>query len=160
VTARALLVRRARAVGIAAALVLAVFSVGLVAIQVGSHGHDTVLSVGQLREQLTIPTDRGGIYDRDGRVPVLPGLSTWTASAIGSTPIGQADGVTALQVPDHPTPVYGGAVVAPVFSSIMGWALRHYGVGTTAAPSVTVSPNPLGGRGTISVPAAVTTEGP
>ena len=41
--------------------------------------------------------------------------------------------LSAIVVLDHPTPIYGGAVAAPVFSTIMAYALHHFGVPTTAA---------------------------
>ena len=41
--------------------------------------------------------------------------------------------LSAVVVLDHPTPIYGGAVAAPVFSTIMAYALHHYGIPTTAA---------------------------
>jgi cell division protein FtsI (penicillin-binding protein 3) len=101
-------------------------------------------------------TGTAQIPDPNGR-GYLPGA--FVGSFVGFAPA-NAPVLSAIVVLDHPTPVYGGAVAAPVFSSIMGYALRHYGIHTTAAPTAAVSPNPLGGRSTISVPAIVTTEGP
>jgi hypothetical protein len=61
---------------------------------------------------------------------------------------------------DHPTPIYGGAVAAPVFSTIMAYALHHYGVPTTATATAPASGAAIGAPGTIKVPSGATTEGP
>ena len=68
--------------------------------------------------------------------------------------------LSAVVVLDHPTPIYGGAVAAPVFSTIMAYALHHYGIPTTAAGTTSASNSAVGGTGNISVPAGATTEGP
>ncbi len=68
--------------------------------------------------------------------------------------------LSAIVVLDHPTPIYGGAVAAPVFSTIMSYALHHYGIPTTAAATTSSSSSAIGGTGSISVPAGATTEGP
>ncbi len=68
--------------------------------------------------------------------------------------------LSAVVVLDHPTPIYGGAVAAPVFSTIMAYALHHYGVPTTAAATASASNSAIGASGTISVPTGATTEGP
>jgi cell division protein FtsI/penicillin-binding protein 2 len=68
--------------------------------------------------------------------------------------------LSAVVVLDHPTPIYGGAVAAPVFSTIMAYALHHYGVPTTATATASASNSAVGGTGNISVPAGATTEGP
>jgi cell division protein FtsI/penicillin-binding protein 2 len=68
--------------------------------------------------------------------------------------------LSAVVVLDHPTPIYGGAVAAPVFSTIMAYALHHYGVPTTATATTAASNSAVGGTGSISVPAGATTEGP
>jgi cell division protein FtsI (penicillin-binding protein 3) len=68
--------------------------------------------------------------------------------------------LSAVVVLDHPTPIYGGAVAAPVFSTIMAYALHHYGIPTTAAATAAASSSAVGGTGTITVPAGATTEGP
>ena len=46
-----------------------------------------------------------------------------------------------------PTPIYGGAVAAPVFSTIMAYALHHYGIPTTAAATTSSSSSAIGGHG-------------
>jgi cell division protein FtsI (penicillin-binding protein 3) len=68
--------------------------------------------------------------------------------------------LSAVVVLDHPTPIYGGAVAAPVFSTIMAYALHHYGIPTTTAATTSASNSAVGGTGTISVPTGATTEGP
>jgi cell division protein FtsI (penicillin-binding protein 3) len=68
--------------------------------------------------------------------------------------------LSAIVVLDHPTPIYGGAVAAPVFSTIMSYALHHYGIPTTAAATTSASSSAISGTGSISVPAGATTEGP
>ena len=68
--------------------------------------------------------------------------------------------LSAVVVLDHPTPIYGGAVAAPVFSTIMAYALHHYGIPTTAAGTTSASNSAVGGTGSIAVPAGATTEGP
>jgi hypothetical protein len=47
-----------------------------------------------------------------------------------------------------------------VFSTIMAYALHHYGIPTTTAATTTASSSAVGGTGTISVPTGATTEGP
>ena len=68
--------------------------------------------------------------------------------------------LSAVVVLDRPTPIYGGAVAAPVFSTIMAYALHHYGIPTTTAATPSASNSAVGGTGTISVPTGATTEGP
>ena len=61
---------------------------------------------------------------------------------------------------NHPTPIYGGAVAAPVFATIMAYALHHYGIPTTSTPTTAASSGAIGGQGSVTVPAGATTEGP
>jgi cell division protein FtsI/penicillin-binding protein 2 len=68
--------------------------------------------------------------------------------------------LSAIVVLDHPTPIYGGAVAAPVFSTIMAYALHHYGIPTTAAATTAASNTAVGGAGSVTVPAGAVTEGP
>jgi cell division protein FtsI (penicillin-binding protein 3) len=68
--------------------------------------------------------------------------------------------LSAVVVLDHPTPIYGGAVAAPVFSTIMAYALHHYGIPTTAAATTSTSSSAVGATGTTAVPTGATTEGP
>jgi cell division protein FtsI (penicillin-binding protein 3) len=68
--------------------------------------------------------------------------------------------LSAIVVLNHPTPIYGGAVAAPVFSTIMSYALHHFGIPTTAAATTADSPTAVGGTGSITVPAGAVTEGP
>lgn len=93
--------------------------------------------------------------------PDRPGYisGAYMGSFAGFAPA-QAPVLSAIVVLDHPTPIYGGAVAAPVFSTIMAYALHHYGIPTTAAGTATASNSAVGGTGSISVPAGATTEGP
>ncbi len=68
--------------------------------------------------------------------------------------------LSAVVVLDHPTPIYGGAVAAPVFSTVMAYALHHYGIPTTTAATASASTTAVGSTGTITVPAGAVTEGP
>jgi cell division protein FtsI (penicillin-binding protein 3) len=68
--------------------------------------------------------------------------------------------LSAIVVLDHPTPIYGGAVAAPVFSTIMSYALHHYGIPTTAAGTASSSTSAIGASGSVAVPTGATTEGP
>ncbi len=68
--------------------------------------------------------------------------------------------LSAIVVLDHPTPIYGGAVAAPVFSTIMAYALHHFGIPTTAAATTAASTTAVGGTGSVTVPAGAVTEGP
>ncbi len=68
--------------------------------------------------------------------------------------------LSAVVVLNHPTPIYGGSVAAPVFSTIVQYALQHYGIPTTAAATPGTSVGAVGGTGSIKVQAGVTTEGP
>lgn len=68
--------------------------------------------------------------------------------------------LSAIVVLNHPTPIYGGAVAAPVFATIMAYALHHYGIPTTSTPTTAASSGAIGGQGSVTVPAGATTEGP
>ena len=65
-----------------------------------------------------------------------------------------------IVVLDRPTPIFGGTVAAPVFSTIMAYALHHYGIPTTSTPTPAASSAAIGGQGSVTVPAGATTEGP
>jgi cell division protein FtsI (penicillin-binding protein 3) len=66
--------------------------------------------------------------------------------------------LSAVVVLDHPTPIYGGAVAAPVFSTIMEYALQHYGIPTNAAATTSTSSGAIGGTGSVTVPAGAAKE--
>ena len=68
--------------------------------------------------------------------------------------------LSCMVVLNHPTPIYGGAVAAPVFSTIMAYALHHFGIPTTAAATTAASTTAVGGTGSVTVPAGAVTEGP
>jgi cell division protein FtsI/penicillin-binding protein 2 len=71
-----------------------------------------------------IPNDRGGY---------TPGA--WMATFVGFAPA-RDPALTAIVVINHPDDYYGGSASAPVFSTIMRYALRHFDVPppTGAAP--------------------------
>ncbi|HWE69216.1 MAG TPA: penicillin-binding protein 2, partial [Acidimicrobiales bacterium] len=79
-------------------------------------------------------------------------------SFVGFAPA-QSPVLSAVVVLDRPTPIYGGAVAAPVFSTIMEYALQHYGIPTNAAATTSTSSGAVGGTGTVTVPAGAATEG-
>jgi cell division protein FtsI (penicillin-binding protein 3) len=56
----------------------------------------------------------------------------WMATFVGFLPA-QDPQLSGIVVLDHPTPIYGGTVSAPVFSEIMRYALRHFDVPPIAA---------------------------
>ncbi len=68
--------------------------------------------------------------------------------------------LSAVVVLDHPTPIYGGAVAAPVFSTIMAYALHHYGISHHRDGYHSASSSAVGSTGTTAVPTGATTEGP
>jgi cell division protein FtsI/penicillin-binding protein 2 len=68
--------------------------------------------------------------------------------------------LSAIVVLNNPTPIYGGSVAAPVFSTIVQYALQHYGIPTTTAATPGTSVGAVGGPGSIVVQPGVTTEGP
>jgi cell division protein FtsI (penicillin-binding protein 3) len=53
--------------------------------------------------------------------------NAWMATFVGFVPA-QHPALSAIVVLDHPTPIYGGLVSAPVFSEIMRYALRRFDV--------------------------------
>lgn len=65
----------------------------------------------------------------------------WMGTFVGFVPA-QAPRLTAVVVLDHPEPIYGGLVAAPVFSRIMQYALRHFDI-----PPPTVAGAPTGAPG-------------
>ena len=87
----------------------------------------------------------------------IPGayIGTFAGFAPAQHPI-----LSAIVVLDRPTPIYGGAVAAPVFSTIMAYALHHFGIPTTATATTAASTTAVGGTGSVTVPAGAATEGP
>jgi cell division protein FtsI (penicillin-binding protein 3) len=87
----------------------------------------------------------------------IPGayVGTFAGFAPAQDPV-----LSAIVVLDHPTPIYGGAVAAPVFSTIMAYALHHFGIPTTAAATTAATTTAVGGTGSVTVPAGAVTEGP
>ena len=98
-------------------------------------------------------TGTAAIPGRNGYEP-----GAYNASFVGFAPA-ERPVLSAMVVLNRPTPIYGGAVAAPVFSQIMSWALAHYRVPTSSAPSAP-TPNPATGpAGSVAVPAGARTEG-
>ena len=87
----------------------------------------------------------------------IPGayIGTFAGFAPAQDPV-----LSAIVVLDRPTPIYGGAVAAPVFSTIMAYALHHFGIPTTTAGTTAASTTAVGGTGSVTVPAGAATEGP
>jgi cell division protein FtsI (penicillin-binding protein 3) len=72
-----------------------------------------------------------------GGASYIPGA--YMASFVGFAP---ADNpvLSAIVVLDHPTPIFGGTVAAPVFSQLMSYALHRYDIPTTAGASSQAPP--------------------
>ncbi len=86
----------------------------------------------------------------------VPGA--YTASFVGFAPA-EHPVLSAMVILSHPTPIYGGAVAAPVFSTIMSHALHHYGIPTTSAATASASNSAVGSAANVTVPAGARTEG-
>jgi cell division protein FtsI (penicillin-binding protein 3) len=65
-------------------------------------------------------------------------LGDWNASFVGFVPA-QAPKLSGIVVLNHPTPIYGGTVSAPVFSEIMQYALRHFDIPPPTEVSASVA---------------------
>lgn len=66
----------------------------------------------------------------------------YVASFAGFAPA-EKPALSAIVILDEPTPIYGGTVAAPVFSKLVGYALRHLGIappGTGLPPAAAVVP--------------------
>jgi cell division protein FtsI (penicillin-binding protein 3) len=61
----------------------------------------------------------------------------WNATFVGFVPA-QAPELSGIVVFNHPTPIYGGSVSAPVFSKIMQYALRRFDI-APPGPSTTLT---------------------
>ena len=88
----------------------------------------------------------------------IPGayMATFAGFAPAEHPV-----LSAIVVLDRPTPIYGGAVAAPVFSQVMRYALHRYGIPTSPGAATTAAPpTAVGGTGSVTVPAGAVTEGP
>jgi cell division protein FtsI/penicillin-binding protein 2 len=77
-------------------------------------------------------------------VPGTTGLGyvpgDWNATFVGFVPA-QHPQLSGIVVLNHPTPIYGGLVSAPVFSQIMRYALRRFDIPppSSAALAATVA---------------------
>jgi len=58
----------------------------------------------------------------------------WNASFVGFVPA-QAPRLSGIVVLNHPSPIYGGTVSAPVFAEVMQYALRHFDIPPPTAVS-------------------------
>jgi cell division protein FtsI (penicillin-binding protein 3) len=58
---------------------------------------------------------------------------TYVASFVGFVPA-EAPRLSAIVMLDEPTPYYGGVVAAPVFASLVGFGVRHFGIPALPAP--------------------------
>jgi cell division protein FtsI (penicillin-binding protein 3) len=74
---------------------------------------------------------------RSGALGYLPG--DFNASFVGFVPA-QHPELSGIVVLNHPTPIYGGSVAAPVFSEIMGYALRHFDIPPPPGPVLPQTP--------------------
>jgi cell division protein FtsI (penicillin-binding protein 3) len=86
----------------------------------------------------------------------IPGayMATFAGFAPAQDPV-----LSAIVVLNRPTPIYGGSVAAPVFSTIMEYALHHYGIPTTTTATPSTASGALGGAGSITVTPNQATEG-
>ncbi len=64
--------------------------------------------------------------------------SGWMATFVGFVPAQQPK-LTAVVVLNHPDLIYGGGAAAPVFSTIMRYALRHFDISPPATKGATSS---------------------
>jgi cell division protein FtsI (penicillin-binding protein 3) len=85
------------------------------------------------------------------QIPADNGTPGYITGAFDATFVGFAPAnhpvLSAIVVLDQPTPIYGGAVAAPVFSKIMSYALHRYDVPTSPG---------LKGKSQATVPATLT----
>lgn len=76
------------------------------------------------------------------QVPELTGPGyvpgDWNATFVGFVPAGSPQ-LSAIVVLNHPTPIYGGTVSAPVFSQIMRYALRRFDIPSAPGAALTAS---------------------
>jgi cell division protein FtsI (penicillin-binding protein 3) len=85
------------------------------------------------------------------QIPYDNGRAGYITGAFDATFVGFAPAnhpvLSAIVMLDQPTPIYGGAVAAPVFSKIMEYALHRYDVPTSPG---------LGGKPQVTAPATLT----
>jgi cell division protein FtsI (penicillin-binding protein 3) len=72
--------------------------------------------------------------DHDSYIP-----GAYMASFVGFAPAANPT-LSMIVVLDHPTPIFGGTVAAPVFSQIMSYALHRYDIPTTPGVQATTPP--------------------
>jgi cell division protein FtsI (penicillin-binding protein 3) len=78
----------------------------------------------------TVAGKTGTAQIPNGKGGYVPGA--WMASFVGFAPA-QAPQLTAIVVLNHPNDYFGGVASAPVFSTIMQYALRHFDVSPPAS---------------------------
>jgi cell division protein FtsI (penicillin-binding protein 3) len=72
--------------------------------------------------------------DHDSYIP-----GAYMASFVGFAPAANPT-LSMIVVLNHPTPIFGGTVAAPVFSQIMSYALHRYDIPTTPGAQTTTPP--------------------
>lgn len=87
----------------------------------------------------TVAGKTGTAQIPNGRDGYTPGA--WMATFVGFAPA-QAPELTAIVVINHPDNYYGGAAAAPVFRTIMSYALRHFDVSPPTGPNLGSSTQP------------------
>jgi cell division protein FtsI (penicillin-binding protein 3) len=127
----------------------------LVAATIGADGTEHAVPPSPTHRVLTaataaevVPLLEGVVNDGTGTAAQIPGYTVagktgtaqipsttgpgyqpnaWMATFVGFLPA-QDPQLSGIVVLNHPTPIYGGTVAAPVFSEIMRYALRHFDV--------------------------------
>jgi cell division protein FtsI (penicillin-binding protein 3) len=69
----------------------------------------------------------------------IPG--DWNATFVGFVPA-EAPKLSGIVVLNHPTPIYGGTVSAPVFAQVMQYALRHFDIAPPTAVTAASANSP------------------
>jgi cell division protein FtsI (penicillin-binding protein 3) len=80
-------------------------------------------------------TGTAQVPDSNGR-GYVPG--DWNATFVGFVPA-QAPALSGIVVLNHPTPIYGGTVAAPVFAQVMQYALHRFNITPPAIPVTPIS---------------------
>jgi len=72
-------------------------------------------------------------------------LGDWNATFVGFVPA-QDPQLSGIVVLNHPTPIYGGLVSAPVFSQIMRYSLRRFDIAPSSAAALAAHVSPASSR--------------
>lgn len=78
----------------------------------------------------TVAGKTGTAQIPNGKGGYTPGA--WMATFVGFVPAQQPQ-LTAVVVINHPNDYFGGIAAAPVFSTIMRYAVRHFGISPPAS---------------------------